>query len=361
MSGTGRLRLRRGRGRHRRRLDGPRPLHRRRRAVAARDRVAQVGDEVGRRRRPLPGLLRQPSRHHRVDAAAELGPQRRGERWRLGDVRPQQRRLARLLERHLAGQALVGDGGERVDVALAPCLALDLLGRDVVERAEELPAARVAGVPHRLGQPEVGQIRPVGEVDEDVLGLDVAVREPGLVRGVERARHRRQDAQRARDVEVAGAEQRLEVAAADQPHGDVAALRRLAGVVHGDDVRVVEAGLHARLAPEAILERRVGAEVGLEDLQRDGAAERELRRLVDRAHAATAEQRLDAVAGDLRARCERCQEREATWFGRRRLATAEAWTSRWGCSARCRARCPGACSSEGRRPCRPCHAWSRAP
>ena len=56
------------------------------------------------------------------------------------------------------------------------------------------------------------------------------------------------------------------------------------------------AGLEQALAAEALAERVVLAEVGGEELERDGAVEGELRRLVDDAHAALTENALDAVA-----------------------------------------------------------------
>ena len=44
----------------------------------------------------------------------------------------------------------------------------------------------------------------VARADEDVLRLDVAVDQPGLVRGVERVGDRVQDPQRPRALELAG-------------------------------------------------------------------------------------------------------------------------------------------------------------
>ena len=55
----------------------------------------------------------------------------------------------------------------------------------------------------------------------------------------------------------------------------------------------------ARLALEALAEARVARAVGGDQLERDRAAERQLRRPVDDAHAAAAGDRLDAAAGDL--------------------------------------------------------------
>ena len=89
-----------------------------------------------------------------------------------------------------------------------------------------------------------------------------------------------------------------QVGAADELHREVEPVVRLAGLVHRDDVRMVERGLEHRLAAEPGGELRVGREVRREHLQRDRALERELRRLVHDAHPAAPEDALDAVAGD---------------------------------------------------------------
>ena len=46
------------------------------------------------------------------------------------------------------------------------------------------------GAGDRAGQPEVGDLDPAVVGEQDVLGLDVAVDQPGLVRGAERGEHR---------------------------------------------------------------------------------------------------------------------------------------------------------------------------
>ena len=74
----------------------------------------------------------------------------------------------------------------------------------------------------------------------------------------------------------------------------------LARRVDRDHVRVVDRRGDARLALEALAEAGVARAVGRDQLDRDGAAERELRRAIDDAHAAAAGDRLDAAAGDLR-------------------------------------------------------------
>src|SRR5262249_33444308 len=71
-----------------------------------------------------------------------------------------------------------------------------------------------------------------------------------------------------------------------------------ADVVDLDDVRRAEAADRLRLALEALQQVVVGAELLADDLERDGPVERDLRRLVDRAHRAAAEDLGDAAAAE---------------------------------------------------------------
>ena len=115
----------------------------------------------------------------------------------------------------------------------------------------------------------------------------------------------REDPQRAARVELARDDHVLEVRPADQPHRDEEALLALARLVDGDDVRVVDPGLDLPLAPEALPEQDVVAQVRREHLERDGPVERELRRLVDDPHPALTEDPGDPVPGECGALLER--------------------------------------------------------
>ena len=121
--------------------------------------------------------------------------------------------------------------------------------------------------------------------DEDVVRLDVAMDEVGLVCGVERVGDGRQQAQDARGVQVTAAHELLEVGAAHDLHRDVQALAlELACLVHRHDVGVVDARLDAGLALKAHAEALVGAQVGGQQLERDLPSQGELRGLVDDSH-----------------------------------------------------------------------------
>ena len=91
------------------------------------------------------------------------------------------------LERDLAGEHLVEDDPERVDVGLRGDLVAErLLGRDVVGRAEHAAGGGQALRLERAGDAEVGDLGAALVVDQDVLRLDVAVDEAVLVRALER-------------------------------------------------------------------------------------------------------------------------------------------------------------------------------
>ena len=202
---------------------------------------------------------------------------------------------------HLAGQRVVEDAAERVDVgARVDLLAGELLGRHEVDGAD--PLAR-RGQPRvgadDLREPEVGEVGVLA-AEQDVGRLDVAVHEPDGVRGVQRRADLVADRRDAvgREPPVAR-QQPLQVDALDVAHHEVEVPALLARRVHRDHVRVVDRGGDARLALEALAEAGVAGAVGRDQLDRDRPAERELRGAVDDAHAAAAGDRLDAAAGDL--------------------------------------------------------------
>ena len=83
----------------------------------------------------------------------------------------------RPVEGVLAGQAAQQQQPEGVDVdGRGDLLERDLLGSEVVDRAEHGPGPGVPGlVAHELGDPEVGELDPPVPAEQDVAGLDVAV------------------------------------------------------------------------------------------------------------------------------------------------------------------------------------------
>ena len=361
--------------------------------------------------------LGHPAHHDVVQPRRQPRTVRRGPRRIQRDVRvdhPDRRAAA---ERRRPGEQLEQHAGERVDVG--PPVhgpVLEPLGRHVVERAEGGPGERQCG-PARLpgggaGDAEVDQVGElvlVVAAHEHVGRLDVAVHQPGRVRGVQRPRHLGQDPDRAaRRHRALRLDHRGEVDAVDQPHVDEQRAVDLPEVVDRDDVRLGQLRGQRRLAAEAGLELRVARERGGQPLERDRAPAPGVPRAVDLAHAAPADEVLKPVrpellghGGSLRS-CATLPSRVGNpparipWWGatshRAEVKRCSPPTDRGGCAprprcaassprptcgrassccrcssarastSRCRSgRCPASCSTPGRRCARrPPRPWPRA-
>ena len=66
-------------------------------------------------------------------------------------------------------------------------MAADPLGGEIVDRPDDLSRAGDGGVALDLGDAEVGEQDPAVLTQQDVAGLDVAVQDPGGVRGAQRS------------------------------------------------------------------------------------------------------------------------------------------------------------------------------
>ncbi|MEY2512728.1 MAG: hypothetical protein QOJ89_86 [bacterium] len=215
-------------------------------------------------------------------------------------VRPHARCRRVALERHAAAEHPKQDAAEGVDVGRgADGVAADLLGRRVVGAADPLVGARRA-VARRCQprQAEVRQERAVAGADEDVRRLDVAVHEADRMCRAERVGDLREDRDDAPRRQALGRHKLAQVGPLDEAHRDERHAVAVAGVVDGDDVRVIEHRGDARLVLEAPPRLVVAEQRGRDDLQRDGPLQRQLRRAVDGPHAAAAGERVDAVAGE---------------------------------------------------------------
>ena len=159
-------------------------------------------------------------------------------------------------ERRLPDQALVEHAAERVHVRPpVDFLSGDLLGCDVVDRAQQMAVVAESGL---LGDPlreaEVRQVDVVGavgagaHVEEHVGGLHVAMDETARVRRVQGARDLCEDADRVRRVQTAALETLFEVTPLDVAHGDEEDVLGRPGLVDRDDVRMVDRRRQLRLA-----------------------------------------------------------------------------------------------------------------
>ena len=204
-------------------------------------------------------------------------------------------------EGRLAGQHLVQHRAQRVDVgaAVEPALAGGLLRAHVRGRADDH-----AGLGEPLGVARAFQHLADAEVrhqhlavggEEHVLRLDVAMDDAVAVGVVQGGRGLARDPERVahRELLLAG-EAGAEGLALDVGHGEPEPAGRVARVEHGEDVRVLEPGREADLAKEA-LGAESGGELGVEDLEGDGAVVLEVAGEEDGGHATAAELALERV------------------------------------------------------------------
>ena len=266
--------------------------------------VARQGDELllerhlhlADVREAILGTLGERPAHDRRDAVGGLG----AALLNVGDRGAQV--LARDLDERRAAvgrparEAVVEQRPERVDVG-APVERepLRLLGRHVVAGAEH-----AAGVGERGGvvdarDAEIGQLGVPVLGQQDVVGLHVAVDHAALVGIGEGRGDLDGDRERLRDGKAALERDPLvQVAPVHQLADDERAPVGLAAVDHGDDPGVRQQSERARLALEAI--DRIGRleAPGVQQLDRDGAAELLVIGLPHARHASAAEQALDA-------------------------------------------------------------------
>ncbi len=211
-------------------------------------------------------------------------------------------------ERHLAGEHVVQQHAQRIDVAaLVRALVARLLRRDVVRRAHE--RARVGDVVLRgfaageeLHQAEVENLHEVVIVllvqEHHVGGLQIAVDDPERVRFPQRAADLLRDVDhpvlRQRSV---GLHRLRERAAVEELHGDEEdSVVRAAVVVERDGVRVRQLGGDARLEEEPLVEVGIAVVPRAQDFKGHHAVQRCLQCLVNTAHSAVANALEDPVS-----------------------------------------------------------------
>ena len=149
----------------------------------------------------------------------------------------------------------------------------------------------------RPGDAEVGHQRVAVLREQHVLRLDVAVDDAVLVGVLQRSAASRGDPERVvhRQLRARAGAGRAATLALDEGHGEPELAGRVAGVVHGEDVRVLEAGGGLDLALEALGAERVG-QLGVQHLERDRALVPQIVGQEDRGHAAPPQLALEPVA-----------------------------------------------------------------
>ena len=267
----------------------------------------QCGDEVRAAGEPAVGLLRGRPRDGGVHRGGQVRPVQAGARGIGREVGVEHPGRLGAGVGHLPGEGAEHQARQAVLVG-APVepLALDLLRRRVLQRADVLPRRGdlADGRAPALGDAEVAQVHllatagPRRPRDQDVARLDVPVHEPGLVHGVERLRHGPEHRAHPLDVERAlSVEYGAEILPVDEAHRQVQDPVRVARVVDRHDVRVFEARRDGGLALEPAAVVRVGGQRRRQDLERDGAVQLQMGRPVDHPHPALADERIDAVTG----------------------------------------------------------------
>ena len=208
------------------------------------------------------------SHHDRVECGRDIRvPGARCGRL-LGELLERDRDCGVAFERHAAGQALVQDHADRVEVRCRSDVeAFGLLRREVVDRAEDRPGFGDLRQPG-AGDAEVGDRGQAGRVDDHVHRLEVAVDDTvavGEAGGLEDLADDRDGLDRG-EAEVDQVPQRPAV---EVGHRDVVRVVHLAAVVDRDDVYLLECGCGFGLAAETLDELLVAGEVVVEDLERD--------------------------------------------------------------------------------------------
>ena len=319
----GRRRRRRyGRRRQRRRLDGHRLDRRglRRRGEyldgrllvelrrRGRERGLYVARELGGVALPPFGVFRERARDGLFERRGDAQVLRHGRR-RLADVLEDHAGNVRGGEGRRAGEHLVEQRAQGVHVgARVQRFALALLRRHVVRRADDRAHVRqrsLGGHVAQLGDAEVHDLDALRRLilvrrdDDDVVRLDVAVDDVAAVGRADARAHAAHQCDGAPRLHPALSPQEVaQRLAADEFHDDVGEPRgaaRLAIVVYGHDVRVVELRGGARLPAEALDERLVINEPRVQDFDRHLVADEHAACEIDRAHATRAELRDDLV------------------------------------------------------------------
>jgi hypothetical protein len=144
---------------------------------------------------------------------------------------------------------------------------------------------------------EVQNLGAAAGGDEDVGRLDVAVDDARGVSRIQSVEYFHGDGAQRLHIERTIADALLQRRSVQKLHGDEGAPVLLADVVDRADVRVVQRGGGARVAPEARPRARIRGELGGQELERDKPLEPRVLRPVDNSHPAAAELSHDAIVG----------------------------------------------------------------
>ena len=177
-----------------------------------------------------------------------------------------------------------------------PCAAVSVGEFMIVgERARSAAEAAPAAGSIALARPKSRTLTVPSAVSLTFCGLEVAVDDALLVRGLERLGDLPGDGQRLVERQRAARERADEILALDELHDQRAHAVRLFEAVDRGDVRMMQLGEQLRFALEAGEALRVGGEGDREDLDRHLAPELGVGGAIDLAHAAFAQLGADLV------------------------------------------------------------------
>ncbi|SEE57388.1 hypothetical protein SAMN05216533_2783 [Streptomyces sp. Ag109_O5-10] len=195
----------------------------------------------------------------------------------------------------LAFQALQQDQAERVDVGGRPDTpALNLLRCQIGGGAYQHVRRRMAGGVGQARDAEISQVRSTGRVEENVRRFDVSVHDAGPV---DIGQHPREGGAHVYHTPLRQRSTRQKAAQRGtlyQLHDQVGAVAVAAGVVDGDQSRVLQAGQKDGFRGETVLRLRVRA--GPEHLDGHGPPKARVNALVHVGHAPRSNSRAQPVA-----------------------------------------------------------------
>ena len=204
-------------------------------------------------------------------------------------------------ERHVAGEHLPSHDSHGIQVSLhGRLVVLDHFRRQIRGGAEQHAGGRQCRLRRGLRQAEIGDLHVPAVVDQDVLGLDVAVDDAHAVRRCQSVQRLGDDAQH-----LAHAERALQVHVVTQVHSmhvfhdQIVQPIEFASVIHLHDmwVRDRRGGLGLAVEPfHELLAVRSLRQLHVHDLDGDAAFEPGILRLVHGRHAAFGDFAYDAVS-----------------------------------------------------------------
>ena len=208
-------------------------------------------------------------------------------------------------ERRMSGQQVEPRRSQRIEVAadVGGFAVASLFRSHVIDGADGRAGARDVGLHrfiNRASQAHVGELHGAVLGDHQVRGLDVAMDDLLFVSVLQRHRGLPNDIHRALGRHRAAfGDDRVRVGPVDEFEGDVKVSVRLAGIVNGDDVVVLECGGRLSLGLEPFDKRRVLCLFFSQDFQRDLPPKLCVGGEKDCPHAALAELLDDRVPAEL--------------------------------------------------------------